>query len=250
MFGIYSWPAGGHGKGGFQNPHVGGLGAVDATGADQAGAIIPAALHFWPMNEGSGSTFVDHIGTNNAALTAVTWAVTTGMGATSVSQFNGTTSTAIATYEAAIDFDGTKPYSVSIWARPTVTPDGNLFNTENAGFSAGWIVDMGAGIRFFMLGAGQGSNSTAFSINTTYHIVGTYAVIGGFGISTLYVNGVGNAPNSVAIGASGASATPLHFGSSATGAAQAYTGALAFARIWTTALTAAQVAKLYFLGPQ
>ena len=77
------------------------------------GSSVPTAIHFWPMNEGTGSTLHDSIGSTNLTATNVTWATSTGMGTSAVAQFNGTSSFAsAASVDSTLNFNGTQPMTV------------------------------------------------------------------------------------------------------------------------------------------
>lgn len=208
--------------------------------------VVPAAIHFWPMNEGTGASFVDHIGTNNMTATNVTWAVTSGLGAAAVAQFNGSASAA-ATFNADMNFDITSNFSVSFWFNATAL-GGALIGDVNPSF-AGWSFDTAANLRFITPNGAVGAPSQAVSTGSAIHVVGTYAFSSGNAVISLYVNGVRVSQTSGAQSGSFASGNPVLVGNWAA-SSLFFSGAMAFTRVWNVAINGPQVAKLFSSGPQ
>lgn len=228
------------------------------------GTVVPAAIHFWPMNEGTGSTFVDHIGTTNLTTTNVTWAVTSGLGASSVAQFNGTNALAVASgVDATLNFNGSQPMTISFWASyaaltSSMTVAGNLQTT--ASFQ-GWEVgsnNTAAQEQVFLLVGTVTSNEMAahatvqnIFLNTPAMFVVTYS--GNLNISgvTMYVNGVAQtiADSSGTLTSGSTSTTPFTVGAR-NNASSFFQGALAYMRVWNQILTQSQISALFTAGPQ
>lgn len=215
-----------------------------------APVVVPTAIHFWPMNEGSGTTFVDHIGTNNAATTNVTWAVTPGMGAAAVASFSAASgSFGQLTYESAIDFNSSTSFSIAAWVRVSgATATGSVISSISGSFTHGVTLD-GSGGGFRMFGPSAGAITPQYAADTTYFLVTTYAASGGFGTAQQYLNGVASGPSGGPTATTNtASATAFKIGGW-TPSASFFNGPISFLRIWNVALTAPQVAALYTAGP-
>jgi Concanavalin A-like lectin/glucanases superfamily len=233
-----------------------GCGGVPGSGG------LPTAIHFWPMNEGTGTTLVDHIGTTNLTTTNITWGTSTGMGAAAVAQFNGSNAWAnAAAVDSTLNFNGTQPMTVSYWANYPSFQDGTVVgNLQTASSYQGWELgttgSSGNQEDYIVVGV-VGSNqmtaqdSGAIAANTATLIVVTYT--GNLALSgvTMYLNGaLRSITDSSGTLTSGATSTsPLYVGAR-NNASSFFHGALAFMRVWNTVLTGTQVSALYALGPQ
>lgn len=222
-----------------KSPHKKGASAV----------IVPAAIHFWPMNEGSGSTFVDHIGTLNASTTSVTWSSGTGLGPNPVATFvSASGSFGLLPFNSGIDFDSSSSFTLAAWVRPNgTTSTGAVLSSINVSFAKGATIDGVPGFRFF--GPNSGAGNYTYAANTTYLIVATYTVSGSIGTGQLWINGSLQLTGTpAATTPSTASGTAFRIGGWAPGS-NFWNGQIAFLRIWNVALTAPQIAALYTAGP-
>lgn len=242
------------------NPALLKLAMGKGAGNGGGGGGVPAAIHFWPMNEGTGTVLHDNIGTTNLNFINPNWGVLTGMGSAAVAEFNNTSPTyaVAAAYDPTLDFNGTTPFSVSVWIYTTLlvseTFIGNLTSTDST--FRGWELTTGgsSGIGLLLIN-NLSTSDEAFYLDGSYQTpnVATQVLLtyDGAGTAKLYLNG-----SNVAVGESGTlatpgftSATPLAFGLRSNNT-NAYAGGMAYARIWNQVLTPAQVTALYTLGPQ
>lgn len=245
------------------SPPQGGLLGVLPTPAGLGGSLasgggLPSAIHFWPMNEGTGATFFDSIGSLNFTASGVTWSAVPGMGVPAVAGFNSITpTTAVASsYNAGLDFSGTQPWTHSCWAY--ITAIGAIFSNLNpATYAGGWEVgNVGTGLGSYgVVNSGSQFLGEYFTPNTTVaqHIVTTYDGSNGIAGLKTYVNGSLQATTQYSATAPTTpanSAALFHMGTRTDGATAAYGGALAYMRVYTQVLTSAQVSTLYALGPQ
>lgn len=239
----------------------GGTSTTGCGGVPSVGAV-PTAIHFWPMNEGTGTTLHDNIGTTNLATSNVTWAVSTGLGASSVAQFNGTSSAAAASgVDSTLNFNGTQPMTIAFWIRPTSISAGIFAgNLQTASNYQGWEASMiGAGNNGMLIVGtvttnqmSAGSTLADLAASTSYLVVDTYT--GGLNLASVkeYVNGVAQTLHDTTgtLTSGSTSTTPFNVGSRNSTAASWYSGAMAYMRVWNQVLTPTQITALYALGPQ
>jgi hypothetical protein len=225
-----------------------------------SGSAIPTAIHFWPMNEGTGSTFVDHVGSTNLTASNVTWAVSSGLGSSAVAQFNGTTSSAVASaVDSTLNFNGTSPMSIAFWVLPvsnnSATFAGNLETaSEYQGWEATNTGSTGPGI--LVVNTITSNQMTAVDetvlIASPYLIVITYT--GSLNVSgvAIYSNGTSLSVTDLAgtLSTGGISSTQPFMVGARGNATNFYDGAMAYMRVWNQVLTPTQVSALYALGPQ
>lgn len=232
-------------------------------GSSTPTVVVPAAIHFWPMNEGSGSTFVDNIGTTNLTTTNVTWAIASGLGAAAVSKFSSNGSAIAAAVDASLNFNGTQPMTVAVWANVNIdnssTICGNLMApTTYAGWEVGLtgtngaaapaLLVVGAVTSNQMTATGPSASGTAAGILLVYTYTGSLTLAG----VKIYINGINQTPlsDSSATLTSGATSTQPFVVGARGDATSGFNGSLAFMRVWNSVLTPAQISKLYSLGPQ
>lgn len=228
-----------------------------------SGPVVPAAIHFWPMNEGTGSTFVDHIGTTNLTATNVTWAVTSGLGASSVAQFNGTTASAsAAAVDSTLNFSGTQPMTVAVWAKINADNSSTIFgNLQTSSSFQGWEVGLSGNAgaappTLLVVGAVTTNQMTALGPaaagTSSVLLVWTYS--GNLALSgvQMYINGVNQTPLSDGSGTltSGSTSTSPVFVGARNNSSNFFSGALAYMRVWNQVLTQAQISLLFSQGPQ
>lgn len=234
-----------------------GLGGQLGSGISSA---IPSAIHFWPMNEGSGSTFHDSIGTTNLTASNVVWGVTSGLGASAVALFNGSTTSAVAgSVDSTLNFNGTQPMTIAFWINPngsaSYTFAGNLQTSSSfQGWEATNTGPSGTGL--LVVGAVTTNQMTAVDNIPLVGTVPLFLVItysGNLNVSgvKLYQNGVSETvSDSTGTLTSGSTSTqPFVVGARGNGS-NFYSGAMAYMRVWNQVLTQAQVTALFALGPQ
>lgn len=224
------------------------------------GGSIPAAIHFWPMNEGSGATLHDSIGTTNLTATNLTWAVTSGLGATSIAQFGGTTSAVASAVDASLNFNGTQPMTVAFWVKPATTIGGSFAGNLQTGSSfQGWESSVAGASEagYLVVGAVTTNQMTAvstsadLSLGTPALVVVTYT--GSLNLAGVkeYINGTAQTltDSSGTLTSGSTSTQPFVVGARGNGT-NFYTGAMAYMRVWNSVLTPTQVSSLFALGPQ
>lgn len=228
-------------------------------GTGGGGTVIPAAIHFWPMTDG-GTTFADHIGTTNLTASNVTYAVTSGLGATAVAQFAAASKAIASVVDATLNFNGTQPMSVSFWINPSA-PIGGSFcgNLMAPSTYAGWEVSVtGTSEAGFLVVGTVTTNQMTAGSSPANLAIGTPALVtvtynGNLNVSgvKLYINGVSQtlADSSGTLTSGNTSTQPFIVGERGDGTNQ-YTGAMAYMRVWNLVLTQAQVTLLNSQGPQ
>jgi len=243
------------------SPGQGGAAGILPTPEGLGGSsaiIFPSPIHFWPMNEGSGSTYHDSVGGLNFTVTNPYWGVLAGMGASAVAEFNNNapTSAVASAYDASLDFNGTQPWTYSAWAY--ITAAGTLFsNLENPSFTGGWEIGQGVPNTIgSFAGVNSGSaflavETTEYSINEALFITVTYDGSNTVAGLLFYINGVVQTMDTLGDNfvPPGISAQPFQIGLRPNGT-QPYGGGLAYMRVWNQVLTSAQITTLYGNGPQ
>lgn len=228
------------------------------------GTVIPTAIHFWPMNEGSGTTYTDHIGSTNLTLSgAVTWGVQAGMGASPVVTFNGSSTYAqAASLDSSLNFNGTQPMTIAFWIKSggisgSMTYVGDLVaGTTYSGYEVTNIASGSYGL--IVVGNNVGTNQMtaatangALTSNNPTLIVITYTGSLNLAGVKAYSNG---APNGVTDSSgtltSGATSTVPFLIGRRSNSTNYYSGYMAYMRVWNVVLTQAQITALNALGPQ
>ncbi len=106
------------------------------------------------MHDGSGTTFADATpNANTITASNITWG--TGTGVTSPT-FNGTTSFGVAAQIPITDFDGTLPFSISVWINAVGTVESQLVGNLNpvlifkAGSFLYWEMEASFSLSYFL----------------------------------------------------------------------------------------------------
>jgi hypothetical protein len=213
-------------------------------------------IHFWPMNEGTGTAFVDHIGTTNFTLTNVAWATFAGLGSAAVASFlGGGTSYAIANaYDATLDFNGLQPLSWNAWIN--VTTAGSFFGNLEGNYGGGWEIGIYLGstiAAFIAVSSGSSFLMNYFNVAPTggHMLTVTYDGSNTNAGLLIYLDGVLQATSSYAAIATPpvTSAAPCIMGQRYADQ-NYYTGGMAFMRVWSKVLTPTQISAIYAKGPQ
>ncbi|MCX6875653.1 MAG: Ig-like domain repeat protein [Verrucomicrobia bacterium] len=174
---------------------------VLATGgtAYESLVVASAPVSYWPLNETSGTTAFDLVGTNNitygGTYTLNQEPLRNTDGQPCVLFTNATTAAGDSTGVAYNDSLNPSHFSVECWVKPTNTLVQYLVSLQDrtAGGRIGyalWKINGSAGFGI-MAGTGTGSNgvavngATAAEAGKTYHVVGTYDGT----TLKLYVNG-------------------------------------------------------------
>jgi hypothetical protein len=232
-------------------------------GVNQGGApiITCPAISSWPMNEGSGLVLNDTSGSANTAnidnAGAVTWGSNSGFPGTTP-LWNGTAGAA-ASNTVITAFDGTTPFTISLWMHPNNTSGAALMSTfaTLANF-AGWEVTYNgspATISFFLvnnLGVNyiQVAGSLVVSGAGPHYVVVTYDGTKTAAGVKIYVDGVKdtNIVTSDTLTLNPASSIPVHFGERQNSTAN-FTGPMAFCEVFPCVLNQAAITANFAFGP-
>lgn len=215
----------------------------------------------WKMDEGSGLVLHDAIGTNTANINlaaSVVWTPNIIKAGVTSPVWSGT-GFGLASSAALTNFDGTTPFSISIWfVYATVASEASLITTLDAagGTFQGWEIAIEpTGVDFFLINTFPTSAIDAQSVSpwvvgNLYNIVCSYDGNRLAGGVRTYVNGVSLAvsPATDTLNATSANGLPVRFGARNNGS-QPVTFPMAYAEIWTFVLSAGTVAANYAAGP-
>lgn len=228
--------------------------------------VCAGTVSCWPMTEGSGSVFHDNSGSANnitvATPSSFAWQINSPFPGTTP-LFNQTAAPgAVAASATPTNFDGTKPFSVSMWitisSAASFTTIGNLDYSNNF---RGWDVDFISGgtnvfsLIFYLINADPGSfisvgtTTNVFHNTSTYQYLITYDGSGSASGVTVYLNG-SVTPTSVissTLSGTAASGLPITFGSRPDGS-QLMGGATTWTCIYSTQLNSTQAANLFAQG--
>ena len=230
------------------------------TAASYNASALPTGglVAHWPMNEGSGSTFYNtQNSANNITATGVTWADLPGTSQLAPTFADGSSAVA-AVVDPLADFDGSKPFCVSMWIENNA-PDTHIRNLLTGLFPGGIANQNTTGFNWTIQGA-TGSLvrnfSTPATVGTLYHIVWMYDGSKSAGaVSSLtglfrYVNGAADnntfGPTTSNLTVTQFSATPVTLGGAASGG---FVGKIAGLRVYNRMLQAFEITQLYQAGP-
>lgn len=233
---------------------------VGLGGSLANGGGLPAAIHFWPMNEGTGSTFFDQIGTINLTAQNISWSSLTGMGPVPVAGFNGTNSSAVASaVSSSLNFNGTTSFSVAFWIDTPRTASETFFGNFEAsgGTFTGFEITTGgaSGIGLGLVNNLNTSDSVFYLDGSTQPTSATFLSVSYDGLNTstsakLYINGVSTALSGSGLVTTNFSSTQPFLVGSRNDGSNPYQGAMAYMRVWNQVLTPTQVSTLFASGPQ
>src|ERR1019366_78552 len=216
---------------------------------------------YWKFDETSGTSAADSSGTGNAGTTHNNPTWTTGKDAGALT-FNGTSQYSTVAYAASLRIAGS--WTVSTWVNPSALPAsghlGVLVNKDDSSAASNYGLsidngDIAAGlgwiINFNLAGGGANHYAkfvTSISTGQWYHVAGIYD--SSAQTLSVYVNGVLGASASVAgFTPTSASGVPLSMGdeyvSGAPVAGGYFAGPLDDARLYSRALSAAEIWQLY-----
>jgi hypothetical protein len=230
-------------------------------------AIYPAPTptHFWPMNEGSGSTFYDHAvsGKINLAATNVSWQTTAGMGPNPVAAFNGSNAHAqAAAADPSLNFNANTPFSAAFWMVTSASTSESFFGNLDAqsGTYRGWELTTGgiSGIGLILVNNLGTSDNVSYldgtpqATLTPVFVMITYDGSNTLAGTKLYLNGVLTPMTaSGVLSTPGYSSTiPFLVGSRNNGS-NWFVGAMAFIRVWANeVLLQGHATGLFANGPQ
>lgn len=236
--------------------------------------LNPCLVSAWPMNEGSGTTFNDTAGTNNATvnnIANITWQHNVVGGGLYTSfpgltpKWNGS-GVANTTSTTVNNFDGSTPFSVSMWmSYPGAAADQAIMTNINPSspFTGWFFLKHWTGVALIgRLGFSLINNSVSNAIGVTqstnltdndiHYVVATYDGSKTAAGVVLYVDGASVATTVTAntLTGSSASSVPTSIGAISTGASPAANNAVtADGEIYNCVLTPTQIATYYAAGP-
>ena len=236
---------------------------TNTTTANLSLTVLAGPIQQWLLNEGTGSSFADSSGNANT-LTAsnITFGSQAGLPANAAS-FNGSTSYLTAANATNTNFTGATPFSFSVWATFTsLTVPHTLVSTlDTANNYVGWEFGLeyasNTFMDFFVVSSYSGNalqkqwGSLGLAINTLYHFVVTYDGSKSVNGASLYVNGSLASSFSTAFNSltgSAANTKNVRLGMRQDGTGGPHSGYMADARIFTRALSQAEVTTLYTNG--
>jgi hypothetical protein len=220
----------------------------------------------WGLSEGTGTTSANTTADSNTLThTGVTWAPATGFPA-STANYNGTTSVSVAANATNTAFNGSTPFSVCLWLRPTTVAPSDQFvvsNFDNAlSTVTGWGIEVSAAsMRVYLVNTLPSNYITTITgggpmaVNVTHFFCMTYDGSHTAGGLVLYIDGT-VAPQVIfnnsftADGGSMAVTNPVLIGAqrSGTGITSLYSGALCCVRIHNRVLSGSEITTLNALG--
>jgi hypothetical protein len=224
-------------------------------------SALPTAIHRWPMNEGSGSTLHDTIGTTNLTGTNITWAIATGLGSTATAHFDGTSSFAsAASVDSTLNFNGTQPMTVAYWIFPTNNNSGTVIGNLDVsnsfhGWESGYSGTSPNGKPVYLVVGTVTTNQmtatggTALALSAQC-IVDTYSGSLNLAGTKIYVNGTTQSLTDTAgtLTSGSTSTSPVHVGAR-NNSTNLIAGNLAYVYVWNQVLTPAQAAQFCSAGP-
>ncbi|WP_426625424.1 PKD domain-containing protein [Leifsonia sp. McL0607] len=111
--------------------------AATSSGGAYADSVTQAgAASYWPFDESSGTTALDHVGFTDLTETAITQGATGPINGVTASTFNGSSSFAV----TSTPIPGPNAFTVSAWFRTTTTSGGKIlgFGDSNTGTSSSY----------------------------------------------------------------------------------------------------------------
>ncbi|MBP9854841.1 MAG: LamG domain-containing protein [Candidatus Omnitrophica bacterium] len=199
---------------------------------------------WWKFDEGSGTTVADSSGNSNTGTLVNTPTWTTGQISGAVS-FNGTTQYVTAADANSLDL--TTAATVAFWFKRSANGVQTSFGKWDAGTGqAAYIIQIHTNNIIYWSTSSNGSGNTYFTSSSTYADTDWHHLVGVYDASTLtvYYDGV-----SIAGSISGAVAASLFNATSAMenryNGGNYFGGILDEARVYSRALSAADVAALY-----
>jgi hypothetical protein len=228
-----------------------GCATTSCATATITGDIASGLLNYWPMNEGTGSSFIDAIAANNLTAAGISWSG----GTPTFSGASGVSGAYTTTQPAPLN-NASTPFSVSMWVNLTA-PDGAYLLSNSYGTTPGWQFTItGSGYPIVALVSGgfplvvDGSSAVAAGVRQ--NIVFTYDGSRNASGVKIYLNGTLLASNILANALStDISAPPVNFfvmaepDSAGAGVSQNNVpGTMDHLRIYNRVLAAADIAIL------
>lgn len=224
----------------------GNLGPFGTTSSTYSQTVVATTgvLSYWRLNETSGTSAADSVGTNTGTYTAgftLNQSALINADATAHSvSLNGSTGYVTMGEPSSLNLTGA--FSVECWFKtPSIGTQQNLFGNWDGGAGSGYGLWLNSGVVGLRINGTTPVASGALSSNTVYHAVGTYDGTN----ARLYVNG------SLVAGPTAASApttntNPFLVGQEHSGVF--YDGQIEEVAVYNQAMSAANVTNHYTVG--
>jgi hypothetical protein len=223
-----------------------------------------ALISYWKMDEGSGLTLNDSVGSDIATIdtgASVVWTANAIKSGVTSPVFTGT-GYGLAANVTPANFDGTTPFSVFVWLSGAPNANQSIINNQNVGggIYQGWELAIDhspiGGSRLAALILHDNSVGNGIAVHSAEGVGGGFVgfTYDGSGLNTgikMYQNAVlltNQVDISGPLTASAASGVPVRFGGRNDGT-NLLSAALGYAQIYDVALTSTQVSALFALGP-
>lgn len=227
---------------------------------------LPGPVQSWPMNDGSGTSFIETIASNNMTFVSSigSWGAVSGFPGVSFT-FNGSAAGgtgAVASSSTATNFTNATPFSAFSWIETSDNSKQQIIvsNAQTSLGTPGWALEIYQGKATAILANSTAADlyilvqgSTTLSSGEVYQLGMTYDGSGEAAGVVLYVNGTAESPTVLEDNLQGnsfAGNAPPQIGWAASYPSVPFIGTIADVRIWNLSLTSAQVAALYTLGPR
>lgn len=223
------------------------------------GNINSGLVECWAMNDGSGSAFADSCGTSNTETLVtgtLTWASNAGLPGTTATF--SSTAYAVGANQTATNFDGTTPFSVSVWAKIPNTTSTHTFisSLDPATSFRGWELsaNTGTGAVEILLVNTVGTNAVqlqgpTLTAGTLYNLILTYDGTKTAAGTKLYINGTVQSTSTLANNMTGtmANTKAVALGARVDGS-NSINGLLGYVRIWNRVLSSTDVSNYFAAG--
>jgi hypothetical protein len=249
----------------FPSTQTAGLTTFHALGTDGVNSVSqPVALTIsdintgmvngWNMNEGTGTSFLDKIASDNMTTTGITWGSVAGFPG-SIPTFNGTSSHA-AGANTNPGFTASSPFTLCLWAQPTGVSTFQLFlDSSSAGSTNGIAFYVNVSRLYLNIFGTPTSNlldvytTITTPVSPTFYCATYDGSTHAAGV-TFYINAI---PQTNAVSADTLSGTvagtTMYMGAAQSGTGY-YAGPMAFVRIWNVLKTGTQISNYYAAGPK
>jgi serine protease len=206
-----------------------------------------APISYWRLDETSGTTAADSVGTNPGTYSGGPTLGAAGLLASATDKattFSGSNQSVKVTSSTALS--PTNAVSVEAWIKPAAIPAAGAFASIATKAESYSLQFNGPKLEFTIMQSGTRRRlqapSGAIAVGTTYHVVGTYDGT----TQRLYVNGA-QVASAALTGAITANTNNFYIGSW-NGSSEFFKGTIDEVAVYPTALTAARVSNHYTTG--
>lgn len=213
--------------------------------------LMDGAIGYWKLEETSGTSAASEVGGYTGTITGGVTLNQGGIAGGKAMRFNGTNGYITMGDVAAFEFTGT--FTLEAWVR--ISTLGNFILSKSLSSTAGYFLGV-TGSGAFQFFAATGAAAQIFSTTTPlayndgrlHHVVGTWDGTTNANGVKLYVDGVRVVQTTAGAGTPAQNAAPFLIGAWDTTPALFFGGVIDDVAIYSSALTAAQIAAHYQLG--